>query len=307
MAALEYRPDVIVYHPKVLSAPLVADALGVPHAVVEIVPALTPTRAFPAAGTSVHSLGPLNRLTFHLAGAASAMLRAELAEVRAMVGAPRGAPSAPAAILVPISPAILRRPDDWPDSVRVTGAWVFDRPHPPLAPEIAEFVASGPFLYAGFGSMVNGDAAVRGRAIVDAARARGIRCLIASGLGGIDVPRNRRGSDVMVVREVPHSTVLPSAIAAVHHGGIGTVQSAMRAATPAVIMPFIADQPFWGARLHEWGLTPAPIRARALTTTVLDAALEKAEGYRPRVIDVAKRMSTEDGTGAALSVITALR
>ena len=307
MAALEYRPDVIVYHPKVLSAPLVADALGVPHVVVEVVPVLTPTRAFAAAGTSVHSLGPLNRLTYYLAGAASMMFRAELAEVRSMVGAPRGAPSAPAATLVPISSAILRRPDDWPESVHVTGAWVFDRPHPPLEPEIAEFVAGGPFVYAGFGSMVNGDAAARGRAIVDVARARGIRCLIASGLGGIDVTRDRRGSDVMVVREVPHSAVLPLAIAVVHHGGIGTVQSAMRAATPAVIIPFIADQPFWGARLHEWGLTPAPIRVSALTTTALDAALDKAEGYRPRVIDVAARMSTEDGTGAALAVTTALR
>src|SRR5690349_14001347 len=43
-AAHRYRPDVLVHHPKVLSAPLVAARLGIPHVLVEIVPTLTPTR-----------------------------------------------------------------------------------------------------------------------------------------------------------------------------------------------------------------------------------------------------------------------
>ncbi|MEW1835991.1 glycosyltransferase [Microbacterium sp. NPDC079995] len=49
--AYEYRPDVIVAHPKVLSTSLIAEALGVPHVLVEMVPAMTPTSVFPAAGT----------------------------------------------------------------------------------------------------------------------------------------------------------------------------------------------------------------------------------------------------------------
>jgi len=306
-AAFDYRPDVIVYHPKVASAPLVADALNIPHVLVEIVPALTPTRAFPAAGTITRGFGALNRLTYRAVGAASTMFRSDLADVRAMVGAPNRTPSSPAATLMPISPSLLPRPRDWPASVHLTGAWARADRVPNLEPEVAAFVADGPFIYAGFGSMAMGDALARGRAIINAARIHGIRCLIATGLGGIDVPTDRRSQDVLVVRAVPHRAVLPHATAAIHHGGIGTVTAALSAATPSVIVPFIADQPFWGARLHDWGLAPAPIRQSALTSAALVTALNEAERYRPRVTEVAARMALEDGTGAALSVLTALR
>lgn len=80
----------------------------------------------------------------------------------------------------------------------------------------------------------------------------------------------------------------------------------MRTATPSVIVPFIADQPFWGARLHEAGLTPAPIRQRAFSAASLGRALDDAEKYRARVADVAGSVSTENGTATALSVLTTL-
>ncbi|WP_165307884.1 glycosyltransferase, partial [Agromyces binzhouensis] len=104
-AALEFRPDVIAWHPKVLSAPLIADALGIPHVLVELVPAMTATREFPAAGTVARSVGPLNRLTYRAAAGAGAMFRREVDEAAEVMGAPRSRrSSAPAATLLPISP-----------------------------------------------------------------------------------------------------------------------------------------------------------------------------------------------------------
>jgi sterol 3beta-glucosyltransferase len=306
-AASDYRPDVIVWHPKVLSVPVVADALGVPHVRVEIVPALTPTRAFPAAGTVARSIGPLNRLTYRAADAAQSMFRRDLAEARTVVGAADRAPSDPAATLMPISPAILPRPDDWPASVHLTGRWTRATDPAPLSPEVAAFLAGGPFVYAGFGSMAAKGAEDRGRAIVEAARARGIRSLIATGLGGIEVPDALRGADVLVVGSVPHAQVLPRALAAIHHGGIGTVQAATAAGAVSIIVPFIADQPFWGARLHEAGLAPAPLSRRALSARTLGTALDAVDGCRTRVAEAAGAMADEDGTGAALRVLEGLR
>lgn len=296
----------IVHHPKVLSAPIVADAIGVPHILAELVPSVTPTSAFPAAGTVNRGPRFVNRLTYRAAGAASAMFRSELAEVRAMVGARRGRPSVPAATLVPISPVILPRPDDWPESAHLTGPWIREDRAVVLDQDLAGFIAGRPFLYAGFGSMAAAGAASRGRAIVDAARARGIRTLIATGLGGIDVPADSMGDDVLVVRTVPHARVLPRASIAVHHGGIGTLHAATRAGTPSVVVSSIADQPFWGARLWEAGLAPAPIRRRALTAASLGNALDQADRCRPRVGEAARAMAAKDGTGAALSVVTAV-
>lgn len=306
-AAYAYRPDVIVWHPKVLSAPIVADALGIPHARVEIVPAITPTRAFPAAGTVARDLGPLNRLTYRAADAAQSMFRRDLAEARTVVGAPDRTASDPAATLMPISPAILQRPDDWPVSVHLTGRWTRAVDTAPLSAEVAAFLAGGPYLYAGFGSMAAKGAEDRGRAIVQAARDRGIRAVIATGLGGIAVPDALRGDDVLVVESVPHEQVLPGAVAAIHHGGIGTVQAATAAGTVSVIVPFIADQPFWGARLHDAGLAPAPVRRRSVSAQTLGAALDAVDGYRPQVTAAAQAMAGEDGTGAALEVLEGLR
>ncbi|GAA1055093.1 glycosyltransferase [Agromyces luteolus] len=331
-SALEFRPDVIAWHPKVLSAPLAADALGIPHVLVELVPAMTPTREFPAAGTVARSLGPLNRLTYRAGAAAAGMFRREVDEAAGVLGVPRARRSSPpAATLLPISPEILPRPADWPESAVLTGVWRASAPSTgdatadaaapsaaapdaaaattPAAtpdPALAAFLAGGPFAYAGFGSMAAGDPAARGRALVAAARARGIRLLVATGLGGIAVPDDVRGDDVFVTRSVDHPAVLPRAVAAVHHGGIGTVQAATAAGTVSIVVPFIADQPFWGAMLHHRGLAPAPIPHRRLTADRLADALAAAPEHRSAVDAAAARMAEEDGAAKALDVLERL-
>jgi sterol 3beta-glucosyltransferase len=307
-AALEYRPDILLAHPKVLSAPLVAEALGIPHVRVEIVPAMTPTRAFPAAGTTTRDLGVLNPLTYRAAQASGAMFRKDLDDVAALVGPGVRRDAPPAAILMPISPAILARPDDWPDSVQLTGPWLVPGSSAPLSPDIAAFVASGEFVYAGFGSMAAGDPVARARAVVSGIRQFGSRALLVTGLGGLRLPEEFEGApDVLAVPAVDHSAVMPLAQAAVHHGGIGTVHAATRAGTVSVVVPFIADQPFWGARLHARGLAPAPISRRRLTAARLAAALAATPASRPAVMSAARAMDTEDGTGTALALIEQLR
>ncbi|MDY0828104.1 hypothetical protein SK224_03075 [Microbacterium sp. BG28] len=206
-----------------------------------------------------------------------------------------------------MSPALLARPVDWPESVHLTGPWRRQDRRPTLDARVERFISEGPFLYAGFGSMSISGASGRGEAIVAAARARGARVLIATGLGGIDVPVRLRGPDVLEMSGVPHDAVLPRADAAIHHGGIGTVQATMLAGTPSIIVPFIADQPFWAERLRCAGLAPAPIRPRALSAQRLGDALDAIAPYRPRVATVAATMAAEDGTGDAMRVLEALR
>ncbi|MGH8917176.1 MAG: glycosyltransferase, partial [Actinomycetes bacterium] len=167
--ALDFKPDVIVNHPKLLSAPLAAAKLDIPHVLCEIVPVVTPTREFPAAGVTTVDLGPLNPLTYRATGAANRMFAGPLREVGAELGLRPGAAVAPAVrSLVPISPSLLTRPADWPASTVITGAWhQLGRDAEPDA-ELVEFLAAGDVVYAGFGSMAAGDAVARGRAVVGA-------------------------------------------------------------------------------------------------------------------------------------------
>lgn len=303
-AALDYRPDVIVYHPKILSAPVVADRLGVPHVLVELVPAVTPTAAFPAPGTITANLGRLNRLTYAAAQGAARMFGRELDEARRLAGSSSRSASAATASLVPISPQVLPRPDDWPATVHLTGAWVEHASRrSPADAELAEFLTAGDAVYAGFGSMAIGDPLDRGRALIAAARETGNRLLVATGWGGIAVPDDLASADILVRASVDHAAVLPSVRAAIHHGGIGTVHAAARAGIPSVVVPFFADQPFWGAQVHRQGLGPAPIPQRSLTARALVEALRAAPAFTESARAAREGMAREDGLEATLDVL----
>ena len=304
-AALDHRPDVVVHHPKVLSAPLAAARLDVPHVLCEIVPTLTPTGEFPAAGVTAVDLGRFNRLTYRVTAAAGAAFAGPMREIRSELGLPRrGVLPGPARTVVPVSPALLPRPADWPDTTRLTGAWADDPSATQLFDdaELDAFLDAGPVLYTGFGSMASGDAVARGRALVAAARAAGLRTLVATGWGGIEVPEDLDGDDVLVRRVVPHAAVLPRCVAAVHHGGAGTVHAVVRAGAPSVVVPFLADQPFWGALLHRRGLAARPVPARHCTMAGFTAAFSELP-ERSTVEAVGRRIAAEDGCGAALVVL----
>ena len=59
---------------------------------------------------------------------------------------------------------------------------------------------------------------------------------------------------VTVVGGVDHSAVLPLCVAAVHHGGAGTLAASLGAGIPTFVCSVFADQPFWGARLVDAGV-----------------------------------------------------
>ncbi|MFI9380006.1 glycosyltransferase [Kutzneria sp. NPDC052558] len=298
--ATAFRPDVLVYHPKLLAAPLAAAALDVPAVLAEIVPVVTPTREFPAAGVTTANLGPFNRITFRATEAANRMFAKPLRELRSELALPaRGPIPGPARALVPVSPALLRRPADWPETTVITGQWHEPDTTEPDA-ETAEFLAGGNVIYAGFGSMAVGDARERANAVVAAARAVGHRVLLVTGWGGLASPDDP--TDVLVRKSVPHHGVLPRCVAAVHHGGAGTVHAVVRAGLPSVVVPFLADQPFWAGLLHRQGLAAEPLPVRRLTADRLARRLATLPTPAAAAI-AAERLATEDGCDLALTTI----
>ena len=169
--------------------------------------------------------------------------------------------------------------------------------------ELQEFVDGGDVLYAGFGSMVFPEPERLGAAIVTAARERGLRVLAATGLGGIAVPDELRGDDVFVTTSVSHAAVLPQVVAAVHHGGVGTVQAVARAGITSIVVPFFADQPFWGAVLHRQGLAPRPVRPRALTARSLGDALDAVGRYAATNAELGPLIAAERGAQTAVEIL----
>jgi sterol 3beta-glucosyltransferase len=301
-----FAPDVVVYHPKVLSAPAAAQRLGIPSVLVETVPALTPTREFPSPIIPAASLGPLNKFSYLPARVATLMFRRELQAALDFLPPGRTPATGTRATLIPVSPHLLPRPADWPASVHLTGHWAAEPAALEIDDELKAFLAGGDFVYAGFGSMKAGDSRERGAAVIEAARRNGLRALVATGWGGIEVPAAVMGGDVLVRESVAHHMVLPRAAAAIHHGGAGTVHAVARAGIPSVVVPFIADQPFWGALLHRRGLGPQPVPYRKLTADRLARALGEAGSCRIQAARTGELVRAEDGTAVAVGVLESL-
>lgn len=83
----------------------------------------------------------------------------------------------------------------------------------------------------------------------------------------------------------------------------------MRAGVPSIIVPFFADQPFWGQRVADLGVGPQPIPRKHLTADRLAQAIKMAVTDRTmqqRAADLGAKIRSEDGIARAIEVIEQL-
>jgi sterol 3beta-glucosyltransferase len=209
-------------------------------------------------------------------------------------------------MLQAFSPQMLPGPAHYPTSTHTTGYWFLPaaRAWTP-SPALSTFLeADDPVVSIGFGSMAGTDPTRVGRIVVDGVRLAGVRAVLVSGWGGIDT--GRAGDQILVVDQAPHDWLFPRMAANVHHGGGGTSAAALASGRPQVVCPFIADQPFWGRRLHANGVAPEPLPQRRLTAESLAAALRQAVADREmitRAAELGAAIRAERGVGKAVELI----
>jgi sterol 3beta-glucosyltransferase len=310
-ASESFAPELIVYHPKALAAPHIAQKLGCPAILASPLPGFTPTAAFPTPMLPFATLGPLNRISHGaMIGASGVLFGRTMAKwrvsalglpARSGLSARRGVPT-----LYAYSPTVVPVPADWGPDVLVTGYWFLDDRtgwSPP--PALAAFLAAGPPpVYLGFGSMPAVDPAGLTAMVVDALVQSGQRGVVATGWGGLaatSVPAN-----VHVIEGAPHDKLFPLMSAVVHHGGAGTTAAGLRAGKPTVICPFFGDQPFWGRRIALLGAGPQPIPRSELGAERLAAAIREAvesPAPRTRAEAIGQAIRSEDGVGNAVRFI----
>ncbi|MGI5238654.1 glycosyltransferase [Dactylosporangium sp. CA-139066] len=196
---------------------------------------------------------------------------------------------------------------EWGPERHVTGYWTLPAPagwQPPAA--LRSFLDAGdPPVCIGFGSMAGTDPDGLTDLVVAAVRHAGVRAVLLSGWGGLR-EATAETDDVIVLPEAPHDWLLPRCAAVVHHGGAGTTGAGFTAGIPQIVVPFGADQPFWGRRVAALGVGPAPIPRRRLSTAALAVALREATGdaaMRRRAADLGARVRAEPGPREAAAVI----
>lgn len=187
-----------------------------------------------------------------------------------------------------------------------TGAWILPDERP-LPDEVEAFLAAGtPPVYVGFGSIAAHLSPEAARAAVEAIRTHGRRILLARGWAGL-APADDH-DDCLLVGELNHQALFGRVAAVVHHGGAGTTTTAARAGAPQVVIPQIADQPYWAAQVAELGIGAAHDGPRP-TVESLSAALKTALNphTRAQARAAAADIRTDGTTVAAKLLLDAVR
>ncbi|RDW70562.1 putative sterol glucosyltransferase [Aspergillus mulundensis] len=199
------------------------------------------------------------------------------------------------------SPALMRKPADWPAHIDVCGFFFRDAPDYKPPQSLDAFLQNGaPPVYIGFGSIVIDDPEKFTAIILDAVRTLGVRAIISRGwskLGG--EPSN----SIYYIDDCPHEWLFQHVSAVVHHGGAGTTACGLRNGRPTSIVPFFGDQPFWGNLVAASGAGPRPIPYRQVTA----ANLAEAIGFclqpeaQHAAQNIASKMQYEDGVKTAVA------
>lgn len=201
---------------------------------------------------------------------------------------------------------VIPKPADYNQNQIFTGYWFLDQEsdwQPPA--ELQAFLASDPKpVYIGFGSMVDKEAEALTRLVVEALEISGQRAILLGGwtnLGSEGLP-----DTILKVEHVPHEWLFPRVSAVVHHGGAGTTAASLRSGSPTVVVPFFADQPFWGWRVEKLGAGPKPIPRLKLTAEKLAAAITRAvtdPQINYRAAELGEKIRAEDGVANAVKAV----
>jgi UDP:flavonoid glycosyltransferase YjiC (YdhE family) len=184
-----------------------------------------------------------------------------------------------------------------------TGAWILPDERP-LSAELEAFLTAGPPpVYVGFGSLRAPEDAAR--VAIEAVRGLGRRVILSRGWADLALIDDQ--DDCFAVGEVNHQALFRRVAAVVHPGGVGTPTAATRAGVPQVVVPQMADQPYFAGRVAELGVGvahggPTP------TVESLSAALATALApeTRVRATAVAGTIRTDGAAVAAELLLDAV-
>lgn len=297
-----------------VGAHTLAREMNIPDIHIQGFPMFTPTGDYPNVSLPDLKVRALNRLTHVLAqkivwwtsvfGYEQVRRRAGLPKQKLYFPFDEDPLRPPTPILCAWSPSVLPPSNDWRRNVHVTGYFFFDLNNSYRPPdELTNFLEAGdPPVCVSFGSMLNRNVEKIDQIVRDALRQSEQRGIILSGWSNISQPSSK---DLIYLESIPHDWLLPRCKMIIHHGGAGTTSAGLRAGIPNIVIPFTADQPFWGNRVHAIGAGSKPILVKNLSVENLFHSIVEADDQvvRKRAQDIGQIIGTEDGVEKAIVLI----
>ena len=310
--------DLFFAHPALIGAPIAAEANAVRLATISVFPGLIPTVYASALPTRLSAApGAMGRAVNRASWATGMMNMRRLFDppvnrARQQVGlspisnsffAPL---SAGGPYLVLSSPAVIKRPADWPAQVELTGFINWDRPSSWEMPdELLRFLSEpDPIVLITLGASSSLDPQNFYGEAVEAVHDAGYRTLVLA--GPIATPVEPTGDDrTLYLPFAPLSLVATHCHAAIHHGGAGTTIELLQAGLPQLIVPRGFDQPQTASRMTNLGV------ARSLAWRLANqrrlhrefVALIGQDHYRQRAVELQTQLARENGLARAIEAV----
>ncbi|MBC7670129.1 MAG: glycosyltransferase family 1 protein [Gemmatimonadaceae bacterium] len=303
-----------------------ADYLGIPFVSVALQPTVVFSAYDPPLLPKAPWLGPatgglrlwLNRATIAIGRATTDHWTRPVNGLRRALGLPpsrdnllfdagRGA----ALSLGLYSPLLSPRQPDAPENFDVVGYAAYDSDlggPTTLPPDLETFLAAGPaplvFTLGSAAVNIPGDFY---RESMKVARRMGRRAVLLVGPDG-DPSVADGAEDAVAFAYAPYSLLFPRAAAIVHQGGVGTIQQALRAGRPQLVVPHLGDQFDNGARIARLGVG-ATLARDAYRSKAAAALIDRLLGdpdLIARTVRLGEIASREDGAAEAASRVAAL-
>ncbi|HEU5330563.1 MAG TPA: glycosyltransferase [Thermomicrobiales bacterium] len=242
----DWRPDLIVREQTEFAGCLAAEALGLPHATVQV-------SAFRGAALDQVVAAPLNRLRADLGLPPDPALAMLYRYLLVLPFPPRY--QEPAIPLPPTAHFVRHIAFDLDHPGETLPAWIANLPHP--------------IVYATLGTAYNRTPGVF-PAILASLRDEPVHLIATVNHNQNPADFGDQPAHIQLARYLPQSLVFLQCDLVVTHGGSGTVRTALSAGLPLVILPIAADQPDNARRCAALGVarvvaprqrTPAAIRA----------------------------------------------
>lgn len=213
------------------------------------------------------------------------------------------------------SPSLLPPAPEWGDNEVVAGFCALP-PHTrddlgerAAVDDLEAFLAAGPPpIFLGLGSMPLLDPRRTIAMFIEAVTAVGARALIGGTFAERDAIAAMLPSSMRLVGAVDHDALFPRCVAVLHHGGVGSTHTGLRAGRATMVCSVLGDQPFWGRVVSRHGVGTWT-RLRTLTAATLRRGLETLlrDDVQARASALGEQMRAErPGADVAADLIEAV-
>ncbi|HEX6285162.1 MAG TPA: glycosyltransferase [Pyrinomonadaceae bacterium] len=215
----------------------------------------------------------------------------------------------PTLVLALFSRVFAQPQPDWPPQTEITGFCFYDGRHNlPMPAELERFLDDGPppivFTLGSSAVWVAQDFFAES---IEAAKRLGRRAVLLVG-----DERNRPQAlppGMIAVDYAPYESLLPRALAMVHHGGVGTTSQGLLAGVPTLIVPFAFDQSDNAEHARRLGTSRTLYRNNYRAARVYKELREliTQPSYAQSATTVSKQLKQENGPARAADLIEQVR